>query len=198
MTDGGRDLAEVMVDAWGAELSELDMATKLLALRLRRVAHHLERELRRELAVHDTEVWEMEMLLSLRQAPGHCRGAGALLRQAQVTSGAITNRVARLEERGWVRREVDPSDRRQIIVTLTEEGERHADQLVAIKTVAEQRLFASLDAAARRRIAEDLKSLLLHLEGPAAAAGGAAEPAEPAGSPREPGPAKAAESVAGP
>ena len=141
--------------------------TKTLAIRLRRAAHHLERELRREVGVHDAEMWEFEVLLSLRRSVGYSRSAGALLREAQVTSGAITNRLARLERRGWVRRDVDPADRRQVVVTLTEAGLGRADQLVAMKTETEQRLFGGLDRPMMERMAADLRTLLLSLEGPA-------------------------------
>jgi DNA-binding MarR family transcriptional regulator len=162
-----RDQADEIVDYWCKENPGLDPVTKTLAIRLRRAAHHLERELRSELAAQDAEMWEFEVLLSLRRSHGYSKSAGALLKEAQVTSGAITNRVGRLEERGWVRRDVDPSDRRQVLVTLTEDGLRRADQLIAMKTETEQRLFGGLDRAVRERMADDLRTLLLSLEGPA-------------------------------
>lgn len=162
-----RDLAEVIVACWLASHHGADATTKLLALRLRRVAHHLERALRQELAGADIDPWEMELLLSLRRAPSHRASAGELLREAQVTSGAITNRVARLESRGWVRRDVDPGDRRHVLVTLTAEGERRAEEVAALKTEADQRVLAPLDPGAQRRMAAELKRLLLAIEGPA-------------------------------
>ena len=162
-----RDQADEIADYWCKENPGVNPVTKMLAIRLRRAAHHLERELRRELAAHDAEMWELEVLLSLRRSEGYSKSAGALLKEAQVTSGAITNRVARLEERGWVRRDIDPSDRRQVLVTLTADGLRRADQLIAMKTETEQRLFGGLDHAVQERMADDLRTLLLSLEGPA-------------------------------
>lgn len=156
-----------MAEYWCKENPGVDPATKTLAIRLRRAAHHLERELRRELGAHDVEMWEFEVLLSLRRSEGYSKTAGALLREGQVTSGAITNRLARLESRGWVRRDVDPADRRQVVVTLTKEGLERADRLVAIKTVTEQRLFSGLDRPTVERMTADLRTLLLSLEGPA-------------------------------
>src|SRR5215475_643765 len=40
----------------------------------------------------------------------------------RVTQPAITLLVNRLAERGWVEREADPSDRRAVLVTLTDSG----------------------------------------------------------------------------
>jgi DNA-binding MarR family transcriptional regulator len=162
-----RDRADVLVDLLGEQTPGLDAATKKLSVRLRRLANHVERELRRELAAEGIEVWELEVLLALRRAPGQQLSAGALLRGSQVTAGAITNRVARLERQGWVRRDIDRADRRQVLVTLTPAGEQHADKILALKTTAEQRLLGQADPAAIQRMSEDLRNLLLAIEGPA-------------------------------
>jgi DNA-binding MarR family transcriptional regulator len=122
--------------------------------------------LRQELAADGIEMWEFEVLLALRRSPDRCRSAGDLLRESQVTSGAITNRVARLEERGWVRRDMCPDDRRQVLVSLTPEGLARADELLAKKTQADQAVFGRLDRHAQDRLNTDLRTLLLALEGP--------------------------------
>jgi DNA-binding MarR family transcriptional regulator len=166
-TGGVQDRADVLVDLLGDPAIGQDAAIRKLSIRLRRLANHVERELRRELAAEGIEVWEFEVLLALRRAPGQQLGAGALLRGSQVTAGAITNRVARLEKQGWVRRDIDPADRRQVLVTLTPAGQRHADKILAINTTAEQRLLGQADPPAIRRMSEDLRNLLLAIEGPA-------------------------------
>ena len=162
-----RDRADVLVDLLAQDGTSADTDTKKLSIRLRRLANHLERELRRELAAQGIEVWELEMLLALRRAAGQCLSAGALLRASQVTSGAITNRIARLEKQGLVRRDVDPGDRRHVLVTLTESGQRRADCILALKTTAEQRLLGQASPDAIARMSEDLRNLLLAIEGPA-------------------------------
>jgi DNA-binding MarR family transcriptional regulator len=162
-----RDRADVLVDLLGEPSSGLDAATRKLSVRLRRLANHVERELRRELAAEGIEVWEFEVLLALHRAPGQQLSAGALLRGSQVTAGAITNRVARLEKQGWVRRDIDPADRRHVLVTLTPAGQQHAEKILTIKTTAEQRLLGQAEPAAILRMCEDLRNLLLAIEGPA-------------------------------
>ena len=162
-----RDRADVLVDLLCQEAAGVDAPTKKLSIRLLRLANHLERELRRELAAEGIEVWELEVLLALHRAPGRQMSAGALLRGSQVTAGAITNRVARLEAQGWVRRDVDPADRRQVLVTLTPAGERHTEKILGIKTTAEQRLLGKAPPDAIDRMSEDLRNLLLAIEGPA-------------------------------
>jgi DNA-binding MarR family transcriptional regulator len=159
-TDVGPDEIDEVVGYWHRANPELDTTTKALAMRLRRVGHLLERAMHAELTGNDVEPWEVEMLLALRRAPETCSTAGALQRAAQVTSGAITNRLGRLEQRGWVRRDVDLSDRRQVLVTLTPDGQQRSDELIAAKTGAEQRFFAALDRSALERMNADLKVLM--------------------------------------
>ncbi len=159
-----RDLAEEIADYWCRENPDIDPVTKMLAIRLRRAAQHLERELRRELDAYETDIAEFEVLMTLRRADGCSSSAGALAKEWQVTSGAITNRIGRLEARGWVRRDFDPADRRQVLVTLTDEGLRRIDHLLAIKTETEQRVFGTIDRATINRLSADLRTLLLALE----------------------------------
>jgi DNA-binding MarR family transcriptional regulator len=159
-SDTGPDEVDQVVCYWHRANPDLDITTKALAMRIRRVAHLLERVMHAELGRDDAEAWEVEMLLALRRAPEGRSTAGGLQRAAQVTSGAITNRLGRLEQRGWVRRDVDLSDRRQVLVTLTAAGQARVDELIAAKSVAERRFFAALDRDALVRINADLKALM--------------------------------------
>ena len=146
----------------------LDVTAKALAIRLRRASQHLERAVRSNLAANGVdEFWEIEVLMSLLRATDHRRSAGELQRESQVTSGAITNRVGRLEQRGWVTREVDPSDRRQVLVSLTGEGLKQANHVVATKNESERQIFSGLDRAFLEQLATDLRTLLGSMEAPA-------------------------------
>jgi DNA-binding MarR family transcriptional regulator len=165
--EGDRDQVDLVVAHWLREDPDIDVVAKSTVARLRRLANRLERELRRDLLPLEIEMWELEVLLTLRRAPDHQLSAGALLRYCQVTSGAISNRLARLEARGWVRRDICPTDRRQVLVTLTPDGERRATALIATKTETEQRMLANVDRDTLERLSTDLRTLLLSIEGPA-------------------------------
>ena len=115
------------------------------------LAQYLERAVRANLADSGVdEYWEIEVLLTLRRAADHRASAGDLGRECQVTSGAITNRISRLEKRGWIRRDVDPDDRRQVLVTLTEDGLARADSKAAPRC-AHRRRAAAFRAPPRGR-----------------------------------------------
>jgi DNA-binding MarR family transcriptional regulator len=164
-TSGGRDdEVDELVDFWRHENPDLDVVTKGIAVRLRRTTHLLERFLRHELGEHGVEMWAVEMLLALRRAPGYSSSAGRLMRESQVTSGAITNRLGRLESHGWVRRDVDPTDRRQVLVTLTDDGLVQADRILTAKTLTEQRFFGGVDRTLVERMNDDLRTLMASLD----------------------------------
>ena len=77
-----------------------------------------------------------------------------------VTSGAITNRIDRLEAKGLVERVRDTGDRRSVRIRLTPRGLALVDELVAQHVANEERLLAALDPAARERLADGLRALL--------------------------------------
>jgi len=159
------DEIDRIVSFWREENPELDVTTKALAMRLRRASQHLERAVRANLADSGVdEYWEIEVLLTLRRSPDHRARAGELTRECQVTSGAITNRISRLEKRGWVRRDVDPEDRRQVLVSLTAAGLAQADHIIAMKGQAERWVFDGLDRDLLERLAGDLRTLLFAMD----------------------------------
>ncbi|MFK0292497.1 MarR family winged helix-turn-helix transcriptional regulator [Streptomyces sp. NPDC090442] len=159
-TDYVDDMVEVLADTFEPDLLE----AKALAYRLRRVSHWLETEIKRELAPHDIELWELELLACLSRAPHGQLTAGELARQMQLTSGAVSNRVRRLEAKGWVLRDFAAHDRRSVTVTLTEEGRGRAMQVFATKTETELRMLSALSPAQRRRVNADLRTVLADLE----------------------------------
>ncbi|MGH8910468.1 MAG: MarR family winged helix-turn-helix transcriptional regulator [Egibacteraceae bacterium] len=63
-----------------------------------------------------------EILVRLSEAPGRALRMSELADRSLSSRSRISHAVARLEERGWVRRRSCPSDRRGCEATLTEEG----------------------------------------------------------------------------
>jgi DNA-binding MarR family transcriptional regulator len=163
---GEHDYVDGMIEVLAGHHEPDVVQDKALAYRVRRLAHRLETEIKRELAPHGIELWELELLACLiRTEPEHRLSAGALMAQLQLTSGAVTNRVTRMERNGWVTREVDPDDRRSVLITLTADGEKRAREVFGVKTDVEHALLAALPQAARTRLNDDLRTVLVALEG---------------------------------
>lgn len=168
MTAGSqdRDFVDRMTEVIGAVQDPDTARSKALAYRIRRLAHRLETDIKRELAPHGIELWELELLACLIREPGRQLSAGALMAQLQLTSGAVTNRVSRMERNGWVTRDFAPDDRRSVLVTLAPAGEKRAREVFGVKTETENAMLSALSPAAKQRLNDDLRAVLLTLEGP--------------------------------
>lgn len=76
-----------------------------------------------------------------------------------LADAVLTGVVDRLEERGFVQRLKDPSDRRAIRIGLTAAGERLAKRTLAPYEEALQKIFEGMDAEAVQRFAEGFERL---------------------------------------
>lgn len=63
-----------------------------------------------------------EILVRLSEAPGRAMRMGELAERTLSSRSRLSHAVARLEERGWVRRSHAPADRRGQVATLTDAG----------------------------------------------------------------------------
>jgi DNA-binding MarR family transcriptional regulator len=156
-----RDEVDDLVAAWRAQRPDLDVEPMQVLSRISRLARHLDIARRGAFADHGLESWEFDVLSALRrQGPPFQLTPGALLRATLVTSGTMTNRVDRLAIAGLVRREPDPSDKRGVLVTLTDQGREQVDAALADLLRRERMLLAGLDSGQRRHLADLMRILL--------------------------------------
>jgi DNA-binding MarR family transcriptional regulator len=87
-----------------------------------------------------------------------------LARSSLITSGAMTSRLDRLERAGLVERKPDPGDRRGVLVELTEQGERLAEESLRAVLAADEAFLEPLGPRQRAAVAAALKQLLLRSE----------------------------------
>ncbi|WP_211260595.1 MarR family winged helix-turn-helix transcriptional regulator [Amycolatopsis jejuensis] len=166
MTTSSQDAVDDLVESVRRAGGEEDvLAAKAMAYRLRRVAHQLELAMRRELSGHGIELWELEVLAALKRAPEHRLSAGQLMSAVELTSGSVTHRITRLEDRGWVRRDKDPGDRRSVLVSLTAEGERRAVASFGLKTEVEREIAKVLDEETIDVVNDALRRVSHHFKG---------------------------------
>ena len=156
-----RDEVDELVAGWQAERPDLDVAPLHVLSRVSRLAKHLDRARRAAFAAHGLEPWEFDVLSALRrQGPPYRLSPGALLRATLVTSGTMTNRIARLASGGLVSRQPDPQDKRGVFVVLTDRGRQAADAALADLLLSERALLAGLDEDQRDELARLLRTLL--------------------------------------
>jgi DNA-binding MarR family transcriptional regulator len=155
------DAVDQILAQWQRERPDVDIWPMGIVGRISRLARLLDRELKEFFAGYGLERWEFDVLATLRRsgAPYELT-AGALIRAAMVTSGAITNRIDRLAGRGLVERVPDQEDRRSVRVRLTDQGRTLIDEIMAAHVANEVRLLATLAPEERNQLAGLLRGLL--------------------------------------
>ncbi|MFD1828489.1 MULTISPECIES: MarR family winged helix-turn-helix transcriptional regulator [Streptomyces] len=155
-----QDEVDRLVAAWRRERPDLDVGPLEVLSRVSRLARHLDRARRIAFAEHGLEPWEFDVLTALRRAgTPYQLSPGQLLTQTLVTSGTMTNRIDRLAKKGLVERLPDPSDRRGVLVRLTESGRDHADRALAGLLEQERAILARLSPDRRDELAGLLRQL---------------------------------------
>jgi DNA-binding MarR family transcriptional regulator len=156
-----QDEVDRIAAAWQRERPDLDVAPLQVLSRVTRLARHLDLARRASFAAQSLETWEFDVLAALRRAGApYSLSPGQLGTETLVTSGTMTNRIDRLEVRGLVRREPDPSDRRGVRVMLTDSGKRAVDDAMSDFLTREHALLDALDPADRERLAGLLRVLV--------------------------------------
>ena len=160
------DHVDGLVAQWAAERPDLDTGALAIAARILRLERFLARGSARVLADHDLNEGEFNVLTALRRAgPPYRMTPTELYRGLLLSSGAMTNRIDRLEQRAFVRREPDPADRRRTLVVLTDGGRQVVDHAVEAHVRAATARFAVLDAAEQDTLNDLLRTVLLSVEG---------------------------------
>ncbi|WP_434595995.1 MarR family winged helix-turn-helix transcriptional regulator [Streptomyces sp. A5-4] len=101
------------------------------------------------------------MLTTLqRSGAPYALPAGALLKAAMVTSGAITNRIDRMEAKGLVERVREGGDRRTVTIRLTEHGHEVTREYMAAHLANEARMLKELSREECEQLGNSLRKLL--------------------------------------
>jgi DNA-binding MarR family transcriptional regulator len=128
----------------------------------------LDRELTHETGISHAYY---EILVALSEAPDRMMRMSELADRCLSSRSRLSHAVSRLEERGWVRRQVCPDDGRGLLAVLTEEGFAALEGAAPVHVEGVRRhLFDRLSpeqVAAMREIGE---VLLRHLDPPSGAA----------------------------
>ena len=154
------DVVDLLLRQWGRERPELDVSGLSIVVRIQLLAKVLRQQTARQLEPLGLEAWAYDVLAALRRQGSPCElPATALARETLLSTGAMTNRIDRLEARGAVRRRHDPADRRSILVSLTGRGRRLVDEAIRARLEAANVALATLSPAERRQLANLLRRL---------------------------------------
>ena len=155
------DDVDAIVDAWARERPDLDVAPLQVLSRVTRLGQHLDSARSLAFTRHELDTWEFDVLAALRRSGDpYALSPGQLAAATLVTSGTITNRVDRLEARGLVRREPDPTDRRGVRVLLTAQGQTRVDGAIKDLLDSERDSLSGISAEESATLAQLLRQLM--------------------------------------
>lgn len=143
---------------WHRERPDLDVSPQGVIGRLHRLAQRLTEELVAVYGEYGLGEGEFDVLATLRRAGAPYELApGELARTTMVSSGAVTKRVDRCVEQGWVTRRVSDGDQRGRVIALTPAGLEVIDAAFTAHMANEHRLVGLLDELERSRLAHLLE-----------------------------------------
>lgn len=158
-----KDLVDDILDQWSAERPELDSAPLGVVIRVMTLYRSFLRQATAALEPLELELWEYDVLSALRrQGRPYLLPATRLARETELSSGAMTNRIDRLQNRDLVRREPDETDRRGVNVFLTSEGLRLIDRAIQFRLDAARESLRGLDGKDQKQLANLLRKVVLN------------------------------------
>jgi DNA-binding MarR family transcriptional regulator len=159
------DSVDRFLEEWNEDVPELDLEVEGIVDRIYALSKRLRQSADDTFAVYGLNNGEWKVLLALRRTgTPYRRSPGWLAEHLCLSSGAMTNRLDRLEQAGLVQRLPDPKDRRALQVELTEEGHRVWKESIGAQATKEAGIASALDETEKRELTALLRKLMLSFE----------------------------------
>jgi DNA-binding MarR family transcriptional regulator len=144
------------------QIPNLDLTVEGIVDRIMGISRRLKNSLEETLAEHGLDWADWKVLGALvRKSP---RSAGKLAEFTELSSGAMTSRLDRLEESGLVRRLADPGDRRGVLVALTANGKRAYHAAAGDEAAKEALVTSALNKREKAELNTLLRRLMIEFE----------------------------------
>lgn len=157
-----RDQLDDSLEIWACEIPDLDPVTEGIIERIQILAWNFNQEMDATLAEYELDRRSFSLLGKLRKyGPPYRASAGKLSMDLRLSSGAMTNRLDRMEAAGLIRRLPDPGDRRGTLVEPTKEGHAAWDRTVGAQARREASLSSVLSDPEKLKLHDLLRHLML-------------------------------------
>jgi len=160
-----RDRIDAFLDEMSEELPAIDLEVEGIVDRISFIERKVKRAMEETLAERGLTHGEWSVLGVLKRSGApYRRKPGVLARHAALSTGAMTNRLDRLEEAGLVRRLPDPGDRRSVQVELTPAGHQAWEDSVDAQAQKEALIVSALSPQERTELNTLLRRVVLAAE----------------------------------
>lgn len=159
-----QDIVDMAIEQWTRERPDLDASSLSVVSRSLIAAQKVERSADRALAQFGLTLWQLDVLAALRRSGAPYRlSPTQLMRQVFLSSGAMTNRLDRLETMGLIERTRDAKDRRGVLISLTPKGRKLVDEAIAARFENAREIASVFSKAEARTLANLLRKLVVQL-----------------------------------
>lgn len=156
------DPVDEILEQWSEERPDLDTSSLGVVIRVMALYRSFLKQATDALEGVGLELWEYDVLSALRrQGSPFSLPATRLARETGLSSGAMTNRIDRLESRRYVKRSPDKDDRRSVNVSLTAQGRKLIDSAIQHRLDAASESLQGISALEQRQLADLLRAVVL-------------------------------------
>src|SRR5215211_3924464 len=156
------DYLDEQLTVWTREIPNLDRLTEGIVERIQKLARLFDVTMANTLEEYELAARAYKVLGRLRyEGPPYRLSAGQLAEGMGLSSGAMTNRLDRLEQAGLVRRLDDPNDRRAVLVEPTEAGLAAWDRAIGAQAEREARIASVLTEDEKEHLHSLLRRLMM-------------------------------------
>ena len=159
------DWTDVLLNRLAATRSAREIEPFEVTARVSRLSLHIARIQEESFGRFGLNRGEVGVLAALMLAgPKQRLSPTQLFKGLMLSSAGITSRLDRLESRGYIKRTRHATDRRSVLVEITESGRKVLDQAITADARREGEAVAALSRTERRSLAALLRKLIAALE----------------------------------
>ena len=159
------DWTDALLNRLAATRSAREIEPFEVTARISRLSLHIARIQEESFGRFGLNRGEVGVLAALMLAgPKQRLSPTQLFKGLMLSSAGITSRLDRLESRGYLKRTRHATDRRSVLVEITESGRKVLDQAITADARREAEAVAALSRTERRDLAALLRKLIAGLE----------------------------------
>jgi DNA-binding MarR family transcriptional regulator len=140
---------------------QIDPEVEGIVVRVEKIHRHFQEAFRASLGEAGLTKEEWKVLMAVHDS---VRSHGWLCQDLDVSTGAMTNRLDKLERRGMIRRAPDPHDRRGVLLELTATGKSQLEEYIEAGAGRERELVDDLTMAEKQQLNRLMSKLLASLQ----------------------------------
>jgi DNA-binding MarR family transcriptional regulator len=159
-----RDHVDKRLEELGDDLPDLDFDVEGIVERIQGLEKRFRQAMEETLEDHGLSYGEWRVLCKLHSAHDYTSTPGDLSAKLELSSGAMTNRLDRLEEDGLVERRRDPDDRRGVRVVLTEAGTAAWVESTNTQAIKEKLIAGALSKSDQHQLNALLRKLMISFD----------------------------------